>query len=113
MKLEKFGIYLADLNPQSGTEPGKVRPVVIIQTDLLNDVHPSTVVCPLTTSLVRDATILRVHVSRKESDLDKDSDILVDQIRAIDNRRFKKRLGQLGPRHKEKLLENLRIVLLE
>ena len=113
MKLEKFHIYLADLNPWLGTEPGKVRPVVVVQTDLLNNTHPSTIICPLTTNISHDSKILRIHLSKKESGLEKDSDILVDQIRAIDNRRFKKPIGRLAPPHREKLLENLEILILE
>ena len=113
MKVEKFRIYLADLNPRMGTEPGKVRPVVVIQTNLLNDVHPSTIVCPLTTHVMKDVVTLRVHIPKKESGLEKDSDVLVDQIRAIDNRRFLKHLGRLSLSRQEKLLENLRIVILE
>ena len=113
MKIEKFRIYLADLNPQIGTEPGKIRPVVVIQTDLLNNVHPSTVICPLTSNTVKDVTVLRVHLPKKEAGLEKDSDILVDQIRSIDNRRFKKPTGKLTSHHKEKLLENLRLLILE
>ena|SRR3989338_6818053 len=113
MKIEKFSVYLADLNPRMGAEPGKIRPVVVIQTDLLNDVHPSTIICPMTTNIVKGATILRIHVSKKESGLDKDSDILMDQIRAIDNRRFRKRIGKLSAPQREKLLENLRLLILE
>lgn len=113
MKIEKFHIYLADLNPQMGTEPGKVRPVVVIQTDLLNNVHPSTIVCPLTSIIVREAAVLRVHLPKREAGLDKDSDILVDQIRSIDNRRFKRHTGKLASHHREKLLENLRLLILE
>ena len=113
MKLQKFRIYLADLNPVHGTEPGKIRPVVIVQTDLLNNEHPSTVVCPTTTRIVKEVSVLRVHLSRKESGLSKDSDILIDQIRAIDNRRFLRPLGKLSVPLQEKLLENLRLILLE
>lgn len=113
MKAEKFHIYLADLNPRIGTEPGKIRPVVVVQTDLLNDVHRSTIVCPFTTKIAKEAEILRVHVPKRESGLDKDSDIMVDQIRAIDNHRFKKRVGKLAQPHREKLLENLRVLILE
>ena len=113
MKVQKFHVYLADLNPRMGTEPGKVRPVVVVQTDLLNEVHPSTIICPITTKVVDGAKILRGHLSRRESGLDKDSDILVDQIRAIDNRRFRKYLGKLGALHKEKLMENLRVLIFE
>ena len=96
-----------------GTEPGKVRPVVVIQTDLLNNTHPSTIVCPVTTQVVREAYVLRVHLPKKESGLSKDSDIIVDQIRAIDNRRFKKHLGKLSSQHGGKLLENLQTLILE
>lgn len=113
MKIEKFHIYLADLNPRLGTKSEKVRPVVVIQTDLLNNVHPSTVVCPLTSNLVKDVTVLRIHLQKRESGLEKDSDILVDQIRAIDNRRFKKPAGKLASPHRERLLENLKVLLLE
>ena len=113
MKIEKFGIYLADLDPSMGTEPGKVRPVVVIQTDLLNNTHPSTVVCPMTTKVVKNAEILRVHVPKKESGLKTDSDILLDQIRAIDNRRFKRKVGRLGSDERRRLLDNLRILVID
>jgi mRNA interferase MazF len=109
MKINQFDIWLADLNPSKGTEPGKTRPVVVIQTDLLNDTHLSTIVCPITTNVQKDIDILRVHL--KKNQLDKLSDILVDQIRAIDNKRLISRLGELTKEQREKLKENLRIVL--
>jgi mRNA interferase MazF len=81
-------IWLADLNPRRGTEPGKTRPVLIVQAQALLDVeHPSTLVIPLTTQLVDDAEPLRIRV-RASGSLKKDSDALVDQVRAIDNRRL-------------------------
>ena len=113
MKIHKFHLYLADLNPKFGSEPGKIRPVVVIQTDLLNEVHPSTIICPITTKVIKKSSILRVHLSKRETNLRKDSDILVDQIRAIDNRRFLKHIGKLNRSHKEALLQNLTILLLE
>ncbi len=113
MKIRKFHLYLADLNPRMGTEPGKVRPVVVIQTDLLNDTHPSTLICPITTQVTEKARVLRVHLPKGTPGLRNESDVLVDQVRAIDNRRFKKHLGRLTDRQQETLLENLRIVVLE
>ena len=114
MTIRKFHLYLADLNPRRGTEPGKVRPVVVVQTDLLNNTHPSTLVCPLTTQVVPGSELLRVHLSPKTSSgLREESDILVDQVRAIDNRRFKKEIGRLTEPQRFRLLENLRILLLE
>ena len=113
LKIEKFHIYLADLNPQIGTEPGKTRPVVVIQTDLLNNTHPSTIICPMTSKVIGDFQILRVRVAKKDAALSYDSDILVDQIRAIDNRRFRKHMGKLGRQSIERLMENLRILIFD
>ena len=109
MKFKQYDIWLADLNPTVGTEAGKTRPVVIVQTDLLNETHLSTIVCPITTNVKPDAEILRVHL--KKAQLTKQSDILVDQPRAIDNKRFIKKLGKLTNEQKHQLKENLRIVL--
>ncbi|MBK6523183.1 MAG: type II toxin-antitoxin system PemK/MazF family toxin [Sphingobacteriaceae bacterium] len=81
----------------------------MIQTNLLNDYHPSTLVCPITSKVNRDIELLRVHL--KKGQLDKPSDILVDQIRAIDNRRFKKRLGTLTKEQIQTIKTNVRIVL--
>ena len=113
MKIEKFHVYLADLNPRLGTEPGKVRPVVVLQTGLLNNIHPSTIVCPVTTKVTPEAVVLRVHVKRGDAGLKKDSDILVDQIRAIDNRRFLKHLGRLPEDLSRVLVENVRLLVVE
>ena len=81
-------IWLANLNPGKGTEPGKTRPVLIIQCqDLLDVSHPSTLIIPLTTKLVDNAEPLRLRIL-PEGQLEKASDLLIDQIRAIDNRRL-------------------------
>jgi mRNA interferase MazF len=81
-------IWLADLNPPRGTEPGKTRPVLVIQAQgLLDAGHPSTIVIPLTTNVMDDAEPLRIRVPASGR-LRKDSDLLIDQLRAIDNRRL-------------------------
>ncbi len=81
-------IWLADLNPGRGTEPGKTRPVLIVQAQALLDAeHPSTLVIPMTTRLVEAAEPLRVRI-RASGGLRKESDALIDQVRAIDNRRL-------------------------
>src|SRR5512137_1654580 len=81
-------IWLANLNPGRGTEPGKVRPVLLLQNQALLDAeHPSTIVIPLTTNLVDDAEPLRLRITA-HGKLARDSDLLVDQLRAIDNRRL-------------------------
>jgi len=81
-------VWLADLDPRRGTESGKTRPVLIVQSRALVQAgHPSTIVVPLTTNLVDAAEPLRVRFPRRGR-LHRDSDLLIDQIRAIDNRRL-------------------------
>jgi mRNA interferase MazF len=109
MKLKQFDIWLADLNPGLGTEAGKTRPVVIVQTDLLNDFHLSTVICPITSKVNKEIELLRVHL--KKGQLDKPSDILVDQLRAIDNNRLKMKVGTLTKEQIQTLKVNIKIVL--
>jgi len=111
MEIKKWNVYLADLSPRFGTEPGKARPVVAVQTDLLNNHHPSTIVCPLTTQIHPESNILRVHLRKGEAGLVEKSDIMVDQLTAIDNRRFIKRLGMIGRTSQKKLAENIQIIL--
>ena len=111
MEIKKWHVYLADLNPLMGTEPGKVRPVVVVQTDLLNGLHPSTVICPLTTKVQPRTRFLRVHLTIGEAGLRKQSDIMVDHIRAIDNRGFLGHTGKISRKSQIKLIENLRILL--
>ena len=113
MRIEKFGVYIADLNPRYGTEPGKKRPVVVVQTDLLNGFHPSTLICPVSTKVAPKAEILRVHLEAKPAGLKRASDILVDQLRAIDNRRFVEQRGVLSAKNQRQLLESLKILVLE
>jgi len=111
MKISQYEIWIADLEPRIGTETGKVRPVVVIQTDLLNNLHPSTIVCPLTTNVNPESEILRVHLKKGTSNLKEDCDILIDQVRAIDNKRFSKRLGKLPENRIAEIKKNISIVL--
>jgi mRNA interferase MazF len=99
------------LNPRMGTETGKVRPVIIVQTDLLNKEHPSTVICPITTNAKPEAEILRVHLKKSKFGLKEDCDIMIDQVRAIDNKRLLKKVGGVDSDTADKVRENLKIVL--
>lgn len=85
---KRGSIWLANLNPRRGTEPGKTRPVLIVQSQALLDAdHPSTLIVPLTTRLTDDAEPLRLRIPA-QGRLKKDSDLLLDQLRAIDNERL-------------------------
>jgi mRNA interferase MazF len=110
MKIKQFDIWIANLEPQRGTETGKVRPVLIVQTNLLQD-HPSTIVCPITTNVAPESDILRVHLKKGTANLKSESDIMIDQIRAIDNRRLTNKVGELPKDLQQKVKENIKIVI--
>ena len=88
MPVKRGSVYLANFNPAKGTESGKIRPCLVMQSDLLNEAgHLSTTVLPLTTLLLDDAAPLRYRLNARDQLL-QNSDIMVDQTRTIDNRRF-------------------------
>ncbi|MBR9775334.1 MAG: type II toxin-antitoxin system PemK/MazF family toxin [Cytophagales bacterium] len=112
MQINQFEIWIADLNPKIGTEPGKTRPVLTVQSNLLNKIpHPSTIICPITTNVKKDAQILRVHLPIGMANLHQDCDVMIDQIRAIDNKRLIRRVGVLPVELAEIIKENIKIVL--
>jgi mRNA interferase MazF len=112
MLIKQFEIWIADLNPQIGTEPGKTRPVLVIQSDLLNKIpHPSTIICPITTNIEKEADILRVHLNKGMANLHEKCDIMIDQLRAIDNKRLIKKVGDLPHDLIDKVKENILITL--
>jgi len=112
MSIKQFEIWIADLNPQIGTGPGKTRPVLAIQTNLLNNIpHPSTVICPITTNVKMNSDILRVHLKKNMTNLHQNCDIMIDQIRAIDNKRLIKKVGDLPTELIDKIKENIMIIL--
>jgi len=104
-------LYVADLNPRFGTEPGKVRPVVVVQTDALNRSHPSTIVCPLTTKVADFENPLRVALPKGVAGLRQASDVLVDQVKSIDNRRLRQKLRALPDPYLSELRGKLLLIL--
>jgi mRNA interferase MazF len=95
VRVRRGALYLADLNPRRGSEPGKIRPVLVIQSDLLNEAeHPSTWVLPCTTRLSGE-NLLRVLLPRGIAGNQQECEVMIDQSRAIDNRRFVRSLRAL------------------
>ena len=108
MRARRGFLYLADLNPRAGTEPDKVRPVLVIQTNLLNDVgHPSTWVLPCTTRLTGE-NLLRVVLPRGIAGNREECEVMVDQSRAIDNGRLVRALKPLPRSILAEVVEKLR-----
>jgi len=94
--VSKGEIWLANLNPvKRANEVGKVRPVLIYQNDELNhNGYPTTIVIPLSTHLIDDAEPIRMRIC-KRGKLQKESDLVLTQIRSIDNQRFIEKLARL------------------
>jgi mRNA interferase MazF len=91
MNFKCYDIYLADLNPTQGAEISKIRPVVVVSPDGMNQALETVVVCPLTTQLhPRWRTRLQIRCAGKKAE------IALDQIRAISQQRFTKRIDRLS-----------------
>ncbi len=91
LKIERYEIYLADLNPTIGSEIKKVRPVVIISQDEMNKYLETVVVCPLTSRLHPQwRTRIQIKCAGKSAE------IAVDQIRTISKQRLKRKIDQLS-----------------
>ena len=90
MNIERYGIYLADLNPTQGSELNKVRPVVVISMDEMNAALETVVVCPLTRRLhPRWRSRIQITCAGKKAE------IAVDQIRTVSKSRFRMRIDTL------------------
>jgi len=113
MITKPFEIYLANLNPKKGHEVGKTRPVVVIHSALIEGVLQTSIVCPITTQL-SSATLLRVNIPFQDTSttgLTEPSDIIVDQIRSIDNQRLIQKLGKLPQKQIDQLQKSLQTIL--
>jgi mRNA interferase MazF len=106
MMVSRGEIWLVNLNPiKKKNEIGKVRPVLVYQNDELNHSdYPTTIVIPLSTHLVDDAEPLRFRINKREK-LEQDSDLVITQIRAIDNSRFLEKLTSLDNKQMQKIKE--------
>ena len=108
IQIRRGTLYLADLHPRRGTEPGKTRPVLVIQSDLLNDVdHPSTWILPCTTRLSGE-NVLRVPLPKGMAGNRQECEVMIDQSRAIDNRRLVRKLRALPPAILREIEDKLR-----
>lgn len=95
MNVRRGDIYYADLSPVVGSEQGGIRPVLIVQNDVGNRFSPTVIAAAITSQ--RDKTKLPTHIQLQADDsgLVRDSIVLLEQIRTIDKRRLKERMGRL------------------
>ena len=93
--MRRGDVYYADLRPVIGSEQGGIRPVLIIQNDVGNK-HSPTVICAAITSKMNKAKLpTHIELSTAEYDMDKDSVVLLEQLRTIDKKRLKDKVCHL------------------
>lgn len=111
MAIKRGEIYYADLSPVVGSEQGGVRPVLIIQNDIGNQYSPTTIVAAITSQVSKAKLPTHVEISCEDCGLEKDSLILLEQIRTIDKRRLKEKISSLDEGILAKVKEALEISL--
>ncbi len=111
--IRKFEIWIADLEPSFESEPGKTRPVVIIQSNFINQLkHTSYLICPISSQQRTTKGKLRIFTkSTPLNGLNKDSYILADQIRSVDIKRLKEKVGSINEDTAKLLTESIKILL--
>ena len=109
--MRRGDVYYADLRPVIGSEQGGIRPVLIIQNDVGNK-HSPTVICAAITSKMNKAKLpTHIELSAAEYEMDKDSVILLEQLRTIDKKRLKDKVCHLDYSIMEKVNKALMISL--
>lgn len=109
--VKRGDIYYADLSPVIGSEQGGIRPVLILQNDIGNKYSPTVIISAITSQINKAKLPTHVEISSEEYGLNKDSVILLEQIRTIDKRRLKDKIGHISDELMQKVDDSLRISL--
>ncbi|MGI6606863.1 MAG: type II toxin-antitoxin system PemK/MazF family toxin [Peptococcia bacterium] len=111
MSVKRGDIFYAELNPVVGSEQGGTRPVLVIQNDIGNQYSPTTIVAAITSQLEKAKLPTHVELDREVCGLEKNSVVLLEQIRTIDKQRLKHKISSLDDELMEKVNEALQISL--
>lgn len=95
MSIRRGEIYYADLSPVVGSEQGGVRPVLIVQNDVGNKFSPTVIAAAITSQRDKNNLPTHIEVDARNCGLTRDSVVLLEQVRTIDKRRLKERMGSL------------------
>lgn len=109
MIVKRGDIYYADLSPVIGSEQGGVRPVLIVQNDIGNKYSPTVIAAAITSQINKAKMPTHIEIDAKEYGLSKDSVILLEQIRTIDKKRLKEKIGKADEPLMKKVNEALLI----
>ena len=111
LPVKRGDIWLVNLDPTIGHEINKSRPAVIIQNDIGNKYSPVTIIAPITSHNTERIYPIEVLLSSGNTGIEKTSKVLLNQIRAVDQRRLIKRIGTVNEEIIEKIDEAIRISL--
>ncbi|NLK08898.1 MAG: type II toxin-antitoxin system PemK/MazF family toxin [Firmicutes bacterium] len=111
MEIKRGDVFYANLNPVIGSEQGGTRPVLIIQNDIGNKYSPTTIVAAITSRIKKGKLPTHIELSSDDHRLEKDSVILLEQIRTIDKRRLKEKITNLDAETMMKIDEALSVSL--
>ena len=95
MTVKRGEIYYADLSPVVGSEQGGIRPVLIVQNDVGNKFSPTVIAAAITSQKEKSRLPTHINLPSEHCGLAKDSVVLLEQVRTIDKRRLKERMGSL------------------
>ena len=108
MKVKRGEIYYADLSPVVGSEQGGVRPVLVVQNDMGNKYSPTVIAAAITSQ--KDKAALPTHIALPlGSGLQKESMVLLEQVRTIDKQRLRERMGEVEPEVMDQINRALQI----
>ena len=111
MLVKRGDIFYADLSPVIGSEQGGIRPVIIMQNDIGNRYSPTVIVAAITSQINKAKLPTHVEISSEEYGLNRDSVVLLEQIRTLDKRRLKEKIGHMTDSDMEKVNKALLISL--
>ena len=111
MIVKRGDVYFADLSPVVGSEQGGVRPVLVIQNDIGNRFSPTVIIAAITAQIQRAKLPTHVEIDAKRYGFERDSVILLEQIRTIDKQRLTDKITHLDDEMMEKVDEALQISL--
>lgn len=111
MDVKRGFIFFSDLSPVIGSEQGGFRPVLVIQNNVGNKYSPTVIVAAITSHIEKAKLPTHVELSAKEYGLEKDSVILLEQIRTIDKQRLQQKITELDERIMARIDEALKISL--
>ena len=95
MNIKRGEIYYADLSPVIGSEQGGIRPVLIVQNDVGNKFSPTVIAAAITSQKFKNNLPTHIKVNAHNCGLSKDSTVLLEQVRTLDKRRLKEKMGNL------------------